>query len=424
MPPAGLLEAVHELRASTTAANSSTQAIAESFEKTLAAVGDESAYAEWKGKLQAQINEGAGTLSERQRESHASLETMTRIIKDRMNRELFLLILVLSIGLGAISTFGILVSRTTAGRLMELVREQNALVKSVQVGKADLSSIVYVTGNDEISQLSNAFTALREAYGNLIYSIRDTGKRLEDMIQEDLRHFGELAAATEEMGTTARAIASTSSTISDAASSTAESSSNGQSLLQNTAAELKEAADRVREGVARMESLANKVREVDQVVQIIRTIASQTNLLALNAAIEASRAGDAGKGFAVVAEEVRKLALQTSKSAENVIGLVQGIQDETQEAVKLIQLIESESTLAATGAKTSQETFGNISEKSSDLAAQIHGIASATEEQRATVESMGRRISELFQNVEHSLKPQLNELVKTVENFRVKRSGF
>ncbi len=353
-------------------------------------------------QLQDSIAKEATLLAADLRTTEASLSQVERASSDINQRNLILLAFAIACGICASGFAGYVLSKSTASRLNKLVQEQTRFLKSVQDGNADLSKVEFVDSQDEISQLQNAFMALREAYGSLIYSIRDTGQRLEGMIQEDLSHFSDLANATEEMGTTARTIATTALNISEAATSTADASRRGRSLLQSTAHELKEAADRVREGVARMESLANKVREV-----------------ALNAAIEASRAGDAGKGFAVVAEEVRKLALQTSKSAENVIGLVQGIQDETQEAVKLIQLIESESSNAASGANTSQATFESISENSADLAKSIHGIASATEEQRATVETMGSRIAELFQNVEHSLRPQLKDLVKTVENFKV-----
>jgi len=68
-------------------------------------------------------------------------------------------------------------------------------------------------------------------------------------------------------------------------------------------------------------------REVGKLVDAITRIASQTDLLALNAAIEAARAGEHGLGFRVVATEVRKLAEQSGRSADEVRGRVKEIQD-------------------------------------------------------------------------------------------------
>ena len=87
-----------------------------------------------------------------------------------------------------------------------------------------------------------------------------------------------------------------------------------------------------------MDDLKVTSQDINQIIEEISGIAEQTNLLALNASIEAARAGEMGKGFAVVAEEVRKLSVESSGSAEKIRGLIQALNKKTEGAIHAVNL--------------------------------------------------------------------------------------
>ncbi len=130
-------------------------------------------------------------------------------------------------------------------------------------------------------------------------------------------------------------------------------------------------AKRTRETVAK---LGSSSKEIGQVLKIINSIAEQTNLLALNATIEAARAGDAGKGFAVVANEIKELARETSKATEDIDKKIETIQSDTGASVSAIAEIVS--------------ILNHINDFQST-------IASAVEEQTATVNEINNNISDI-----------------------------
>ena len=77
--------------------------------------------------------------------------------------------------------------------------------------------------------------------------------------------------------------------------------------------------------ITTVEEFAAEFEKITNMTSSIRSISEQTNLLALNAAIEAARAGEQGRGFAVVADEVKALASQSGKTAEQITKLMNNL---------------------------------------------------------------------------------------------------
>jgi methyl-accepting chemotaxis protein len=192
-----------------------------------------------------------------------------------------------------------------------------------------------------------------------------------------------VAAASEEASTNVQSVASATEELSSSVNEISRQ-------VQESARMASEAVDQARKTNGRVGELSEAAARIGDVVELINTIAAQTNLLALNATIEAARAGTAGRGFAVVASEVKALAEQTSKATGEIAQQINGIQSATQDSVGAIKEISG--------------TIEKLSEISSTIAAAVEEQGAATQEisrnvQQASLGTM--QVSSHVTDVQH-----------------------
>lgn len=182
---------------------------------------------------------------------------------------------------------------------------------------------------------------------------------MADLAQEVAQKFSAVAAHTGE----------TEAVVADGL--------NNASFQRQKVTESMTSITRVSESIRELEE---KSAMIGQIVNVITDIASQTNLLALNAAIEAARAGEQGRGFAVVAEEVRKLAEETSTTAQSIYGLIGDIQNSTIQVVEDVassrEVLESQTDAVL----NNENLLLKLKEYIIPVNEQIHNIAAASEE--------------------------------------------
>jgi len=164
----------------------------------------------------------------------------------------------------------------------------------------------------------------------------------------------------------------------------------GEEKMVQTVASMETIRSTVASASKKMKQLAESSQEISQIVGIITNISEKTNLLAFNASIEAARAGENGQGFRVVADEVRRLADRVTEATKDIQLLVTNIQEETSEA---LQVMENGTTEVVAGTKLvgeAKETLQGLARISQNIDQYLQIISQSTVSQAATSQQVNR----------------------------------
>jgi methyl-accepting chemotaxis protein len=207
------------------------------------------------------------------------------------------------------------------------------------------------------------------------------------------------ASMVNETATTMQELGASSRQTSGQASSSAESSQKSLKVTEEGAIIVKETIDvmdtlgaKVGLIAAQVLNLGEQTAQIGNLSNMIKDLSGEINMLALNAAVEAARAGEHGKGFAVVAGEVRKLAGESKKSAEQANTIISEIQKatnatiiRTEEGTKVVEtvselvrnvgvLFTTLSNAAGSTYESSQQVFLNAQQQASAIGQVVEAV--------------------------------------------------
>ncbi len=280
---------------------------------------------------------------------------------------------------------------------------------ALRVARGDLTEEIEVRSGDEIGMLADSFRAMVARLRAIVATLRDSSGDLAGaagslsqlargqsaMLEAQATGVAETTTTTRELEQTSSIASSRASAVLEVARKAGEMSQTGQASASSSL----EGLERIRESVGQIVSqsarLFEQARQVSDIVETVKDLATQSHVLSLNASIEAARAGEAGKGFGVVASEVRALAEQSGASAARIGKIVQDIVAAIQTTLDMTErsrrgMDGSMDAIRASG--ESLREIGGIVGETSDAALQI---ATAVQQQSTGIGQIAAAMRDL-----------------------------
>jgi methyl-accepting chemotaxis protein len=246
-----------------------------------------------------------------------------------------------------------------------------------------------------MAEFENVLRKVRLLSGSVTQEITDMSRRgikLNDLVVDQLDSVTSITSAVTELSASAQEVSDNASSTANNAEEANEIGKEGAKIVSKSINNVMLLSTQLDEAQTNINTLAQDVQSITQVLSVIEAIAEQTNLLALNAAIEAARAGEQGRGFAVVADEVRSLAGRTQQSTVEIRSTIENLQKRTQEVVASMDASKEVSNMTVAQSQSAAQSIEKISSAIAEIMGLTQVIATAAREQSEAAKEISTRV--------------------------------
>ncbi|MDQ2885513.1 MAG: methyl-accepting chemotaxis protein [Chloroflexota bacterium] len=209
------------------------------------------------------------------------------------------------------------------------------------VGEGDLSIEAEVTAG-ALGALADSFNFMVEELSNLIVRVQMVAAEVENGTSMTLQRMSQLvtsadvqihqimqaAGEVERMADVSRQVADRAQSLHRTAVEARQTAQIGRRSVQSTVDGIGRIQEHVQATSSKVQTLGERSRAINNVIEIIANIAHQTNRLSLDAAIQAAMAGESGKGFRAVADDIRRLAEIAKSQTYSVTQLIRAVRED------------------------------------------------------------------------------------------------
>lgn len=320
------------------------------------------------------------------------------------NTIIIVLLIIAVIVLGAV-----VITRSITKPLAEGVE----LLGEVSIGKLFVKvKESLLSREDEVGHLMRSVANMVEKLGEIAEAIKSNSEQVASASTQLQSTSEALSRSSNDQASSVEEVSSTMEEISSNIAQNSDNAKKTENISNASASEIQKVADAAQDSLVSIKTISDRIT-------IINDIAFQTNILALNAAVEAARAGEQGRGFAVVAAEVRKLAENSKRAADEIITLsaqsveVTNVTGEMME--KLLPDVGETASLVQEIAAASAEQSTGV-EQVNSVIQQLNSItqqnAASSEELASSSEQLSKQADELLAIVSFFQLDEEDELLK------------